>query len=217
MAHRPFGFRDADRGTRRAYTFVLPGTTACRRSAAAVGASPNACLDAEGMTDDETTIPASDERVRTLLERYKCAVPFHEVRSRFVGDIATPVVSASPLNVVEDLWGGELPAFDSIEGRGETKAASPPQPATVSPRDARGGATRVMNISRDAPGELLSASLLPSEIVRASQKNSKDTSTPGSNEVPPPHTGQAVRTGTISTATTRLDGKPGPDPARDAW
>ena len=30
-------------------------------------------------------------------------------------------------------------------------------------------------------------------------------------------TGQAVRTGTISTATTRLDGKPGPDPAPDAW
>jgi hypothetical protein len=45
-------------------------------------------------------------------------VPFHEVRTRFLGNIATPVVSASPLKVVEALWGGELPAFDSIEGAG---------------------------------------------------------------------------------------------------
>ena len=27
--------------------------------------------------------PASDEQVRALLERYKCPVPFHEVRTRF--------------------------------------------------------------------------------------------------------------------------------------
>jgi hypothetical protein len=116
------------------------------------------------MTKHTNPIPASDEQVRTLLERYKCPVPFHEVRTQFLGNIATPVVSASPLKVVEALWGGELPAFDSIEGRGETKAVSPPQPGTASPREARGGATRVMNISRDSQGELLSASLLPSEI-----------------------------------------------------
>jgi hypothetical protein len=28
--------------------------------------------------------PASDEQVRALLERYKCPVPFHEVRTRFL-------------------------------------------------------------------------------------------------------------------------------------
>jgi hypothetical protein len=39
-------------------------------------------------------IPATDEQVRTLLERSKCPVPFHEVRTRFLGNIATPVVSA---------------------------------------------------------------------------------------------------------------------------
>lgn len=50
--------------------------------------------------------PASDERVRVLLERYKCPVPFHEVRTRFLGNIATPIMSASPIKTVEDLWGG---------------------------------------------------------------------------------------------------------------
>lgn len=71
------------------------------------------------MTKHTNPIPASDELVRTLLERYKCPVPFHEVRTRFLGNIATPVVSASPLKVVEDLWGGELPAFDSIDAANE--------------------------------------------------------------------------------------------------
>jgi hypothetical protein len=59
--------------------------------------------------------PATDEQVRALLERYKCPVPFHEVRTRFLGNVATPVMSASPIKTVKDLWGGELPAFDSID------------------------------------------------------------------------------------------------------
>jgi hypothetical protein len=63
--------------------------------------------------------PASDEQVRALLERYKCPVPFHEVRARFLGNIASPVMSASPLRVVEDLWGGELPPFDTIDDANE--------------------------------------------------------------------------------------------------
>jgi hypothetical protein len=71
------------------------------------------------MTKYTNPMPASDEQVRTLLERYKCPVPFHEVRTRFLGNIATPVVSASPLKVVKDLWGGELPAFDSIDAANE--------------------------------------------------------------------------------------------------
>jgi hypothetical protein len=63
--------------------------------------------------------PASDEQVRALLQRYKCPVPFHEVRARFLGNVATPVMSASPLRVVEDLWGGELPSFDTIDEANE--------------------------------------------------------------------------------------------------
>jgi hypothetical protein len=71
------------------------------------------------MTKNKNPTGSSDEQVRTLLERYKCPVPFHEVRTRFLGNIATPVVSASPIKVLEDLWGGELPAFDSIDDANE--------------------------------------------------------------------------------------------------
>ena len=63
--------------------------------------------------------PASDEQVRALLERYECPVPFHEVRTRFLGNIASPVMSASPIKVVQDLWGGELPPFDTIDDANE--------------------------------------------------------------------------------------------------
>jgi hypothetical protein len=63
--------------------------------------------------------PVSDEQVRALLERHKCPAPFHEVRTRLLGNIASPVMSASPLKVVQDLWGGELPPFDTIEEANE--------------------------------------------------------------------------------------------------
>ena len=63
--------------------------------------------------------PATDEQVRALLEKYKCPVPFHEVRTRFLGNIASPNVSASPIKVVQDLWGGELPTFDAIDEANE--------------------------------------------------------------------------------------------------
>ncbi len=48
---------------------------------------------------------ATDEEVRVILERYRCPVLFHEVRTRFLGNIATPVSAASPIKMVEDLWG----------------------------------------------------------------------------------------------------------------
>jgi hypothetical protein len=62
--------------------------------------------------------PTTDEQVRALLERYKCPVPFHEVRTRFLGNIASPM-SASPIKVVQDLWGGELRPFDNIDEANE--------------------------------------------------------------------------------------------------
>ena len=58
---------------------------------------------------------ASDAEVIALLTRYKCPTPFHEVRTRFLGNIASPVIGASPMETVKQLWGGELPAFDSME------------------------------------------------------------------------------------------------------
>jgi hypothetical protein len=62
---------------------------------------------------------ASDAEVCALLQRYHCPVPFHEVRTRFLGNIASPVMGASPIKMVERLWGGELPEFDSLEAANE--------------------------------------------------------------------------------------------------
>ena len=62
---------------------------------------------------------ASDAEVIALLERYKCPVPFHEVRTRFLGNIASPVLGASPMETIKQLWGGELPEFDSMEDLNE--------------------------------------------------------------------------------------------------
>ncbi|WP_288036951.1 hypothetical protein [Acidiphilium sp.] len=58
---------------------------------------------------------ASDDEVRALLDRYDCPVPFHAVRTRFLGNIASPDMQASPIKMVEALWGGELPTFESID------------------------------------------------------------------------------------------------------
>ena len=66
---------------------------------------------------------ATDQQVRVLLERYACPVPFHEVRTRFLGGIATPVMGTSPMKMVGELWGGELPTFDSMEGVNELVGA----------------------------------------------------------------------------------------------
>ena len=63
--------------------------------------------------------PVSDDEVRSLLQRHGCPVPLHEIRTRFLGNIATPAMSASPIKVVEGLWGGELPEFDSIDAANE--------------------------------------------------------------------------------------------------
>jgi hypothetical protein len=60
-----------------------------------------------------------EEEVRALLERYRCPVPFHEVRTRFLGNVATPLMSASPIKMVEGLWSGKLPEFSSIDEANE--------------------------------------------------------------------------------------------------
>lgn len=66
---------------------------------------------------------ATDAEVRILLERYLCPVAFHEVRTRFLGNIASPVMAASPMKEVASLWGGELPEFDTIEAANELVGA----------------------------------------------------------------------------------------------
>lgn len=61
----------------------------------------------------------TENAVRAILARYACPVPYYEVRTRFLGGIASPVLGTSPLPIVKDLWGGELPPFDSIDDLNE--------------------------------------------------------------------------------------------------
>jgi len=64
--------------------------------------------------------PAADEKqIRRLLEKYSCPLLYHEVRARFLGNIATPSMSARPTQVLADLWGGELPEFESLDDANE--------------------------------------------------------------------------------------------------
>jgi hypothetical protein len=63
----------------------------------------------------KATKAPSSKSAEALLEKHQCPVPFHAVRTRFLGNIATPAMSASPMQVIKDLWGGELPAFDSVD------------------------------------------------------------------------------------------------------
>lgn len=56
---------------------------------------------------------ATDDEARALLTRYACPIPFHAVRTRFLGNIATPNMAASPIGVLHSLWGGELPVFEN--------------------------------------------------------------------------------------------------------
>src|SRR3954464_5300734 len=71
------------------------------------------------MAKSSEPVAASDDEVRALLERYACPVPFHEVRTRFLGNISCPVLTASPMQAVRELWGGELPEFSDISAANE--------------------------------------------------------------------------------------------------
>jgi hypothetical protein len=59
--------------------------------------------------------PASDEQIRALLDRCKCPVPFHQVRTRFLGYSASPIMSVSLITIVKDLWGGEFTPLARID------------------------------------------------------------------------------------------------------
>lgn len=61
----------------------------------------------------------TEKTVRALLARYACPIPYHEVRTRLLGSIASPVLGISPLPVVKALWGGDFPPFDSFDDLNE--------------------------------------------------------------------------------------------------
>jgi hypothetical protein len=66
--------------------------------------------------------PFPRPRLRKRSARYSNSttpVPFHEVRTRFLGNVATPVMSASPIKMVAGLWSGQLPEFSSIDEANE--------------------------------------------------------------------------------------------------
>ena len=62
---------------------------------------------------------ATDDEVRALLVRYQCPVPFHAVRTRFLGNIATPAMQSAPMDTVAALWGGHMPVFESLDATNE--------------------------------------------------------------------------------------------------
>ena len=70
-------------------------------------------------TSKPPTIAVSDDEARALLSRYRCPVPFHVVRTRFLGDIAHPSISTSPVDAVKALWSDEFPEFDSLDAVNE--------------------------------------------------------------------------------------------------
>ena len=40
---------------------------------------------------------------------------FHAVRTRFLGNIATPATQSTPMDTVAALWGGHMPVFESLD------------------------------------------------------------------------------------------------------
>ena len=56
-----------------------------------------------------------DAQIRSLLETFSCPVPFHAVRAQFMGNIASPVLSVSPIRTIEDFWPDGLPVFENEE------------------------------------------------------------------------------------------------------
>jgi hypothetical protein len=84
-------------GARLSITLHRP--VAARRSSSQCGTF--------GTAMKKTAKAPGEKVVKALIEKHGCPVPFHDVRTRFLGHIATPELSASPLQMIQDLWGGE--------------------------------------------------------------------------------------------------------------
>ncbi len=66
-------------------------------------------------TEPELMALLESSRLTTLLERYGCAVGLHEVRTRFLGNIASPAQDARASDAVRQLWGGEFPHEGNLQ------------------------------------------------------------------------------------------------------
>jgi hypothetical protein len=62
---------------------------------------------------------SAEKAVPALLQKYDCPVPYHAVRTRFLGAIVSPAEAVSPIVTLKGLWGGEFPAFDNLGAANE--------------------------------------------------------------------------------------------------
>ena len=58
--------------------------------------------------------PVGHKSARALLTRYACPIPFHAVRTRFLGTITAPTLDVSPVHAMKRLWGDEFPEFNDL-------------------------------------------------------------------------------------------------------
>jgi hypothetical protein len=54
-----------------------------------------------------------DGAMRAFLARYACPLSYHQVRARFMGNIATPDMDVSPMREIQRIWNNDLPVFES--------------------------------------------------------------------------------------------------------
>jgi hypothetical protein len=57
---------------------------------------------------------AGDAAVKRLLQRYRCPAPFHVVRMRFWGAIASPSFEVSAITTMQRLWSKGPPEFADV-------------------------------------------------------------------------------------------------------
>jgi hypothetical protein len=56
---------------------------------------------------------SSVSSAKALLVRYACPLSYHQVRTRFMGNIATPAMTISPMQEIQRIWNNDLPVFES--------------------------------------------------------------------------------------------------------
>lgn len=57
----------------------------------------------------------SDKDLQDLLQRLRCPIPLHALRTLVLGHISSPQLAVSPLAALAQAWGGELPEFASAD------------------------------------------------------------------------------------------------------
>ena len=67
----------------------------------------------------KTTSAAMYADVRRLLKKYHCQFELHQIRTRFMGAIASPIDQINPNLEIQALWQGQMPNFASIDAANE--------------------------------------------------------------------------------------------------